>query len=292
MTAQPKSASSARPFSRTPLTHQHVRDIVRQALEPVTFVHALWEGGSTAFGRDDAWSDVDLQACVDDDQVEETFSVIETALEKACGIEDRFILPEPTWHGHAQRFFRFRGQPPWLMLDLVVQKRSAENRFLEPEIHGEQPFLFDRIGLGKARPALDREAWEGRLRGRLEFLQARTRMFAHLVEKECRRRHAIDARHFYQSLVLNPLIELLRIRHDPARHDFGARYLHVVLPAPVLKRLEGLSFVRNLDDLQSKHRIALRWFDELARELARAPRLAYGLAGEESEHAPGKGRRS
>lgn len=264
---------------KPPLSRARLREIVRTALEPLPFVHALWEGGSTAFARDDAWSDVDLQACVDDERVAETFAAIEEALSVATEIESIYHVPEPAWHGHAQRFYRFRNEPPWLMLDLCVQKRSNENRFLEAEIHGRQVFLFDKVALADALPPPDADAWDKRLRARLEALRARTAMFAILVEKECRRQRPIDAIAFYQSLIIAPLVELLRIRHDPWRHNFGMRYLHHALPAPLARRLEELLFVRNFPDLQTKQRVALRWFAELADDLSRMPRLVYPAGG-------------
>jgi len=279
--ASPRSAQPApgRAFSRTPLTRQHIVELVQRTLQPLAFVHALWEGGSTAFGRADGFSDADLQVCVDDDKVAATFAAVEAELEKVLGIDTTFAVPEPTWHGHAQRFYRFVGREPWLMLDLCVQKRSNESRFLEPEIHGKAPFLFDKIDLAASTRPLDIEAHETKLRARIEMLRTRMHLFAHMVEKECRRQRPLDAMGFYHGLVIAPLVELLRIRHDPWRHDFGMRYLHTTLPVDQARRLEDLLFIRNFPDLQSKQRVAVRWFTDLAAELARAPKLVYTTGG-------------
>lgn len=275
----PQHQQPGKAFSRTPLTRQHLIDLVQRTLQPLPFVHALWEGGSAAFGRADQFSDADLQACVDDDKVAETFAAVEAELEKVLGIETRFIVPEPAWHGHAQRFYRFVGREPWIMLDLCVQKRSNERRFLETEIHGKAPFLFDKIELAASTKPLDIEAHEKKLRARIEMLRTRMHLFAHMVEKECRRQRPLDAIHFYHGLILAPLVELLRIRHDPWRHDFGMRYLHTTLPVDQARRLEDLLFIRNFPDLQAKQRVAVRWFDSLAAELARAPKLVYTSGG-------------
>jgi hypothetical protein len=274
MTERPASAQ-ARPFSRRPLTREHLREIVRAALQPLEFAHAAWEGGSVAFGRQDAWSDVDLQVVVEDDRVDDTFNATEKALGTACPIESTYTVPAPTSHGHAQRFYRFQGQPAWMMLDLCVMKRSAANRFLEPEIHGEASFLFDKIGLRESAAPVPPEVWDAKLRARVAELRARTSMLAVLADKEARRRHPIDACAFHTSLILAPLVELLRIRHDPWRHDFGLRGLHHALPAALARRVEELCFVRNLADLQVKQRAALRWIEELVIELEKAPKLTY-----------------
>ena len=272
-------AQPGRAFSRTPLTRQHLVELVQRTLQPLAFVHALWEGGSAAFGRADAFSDADLQACADDDKIEATFAAVEAELEKVLGIESRFVVPEPTWHGHAQRFYRFVGREPWLLLDLVVRRRSAPLNLMEREIHGKAMFLFDKADLAASIAPADTEGHEHKLRARIEQLRTQMHFFAHLVEKECRRQRVLDAIHFYHALIIAPLVELLRIRHDPWRHDFGMRYLHTTLPVDQARRLEDLLFIRNFPDLQSKQRIAVRWFTDLAAELARAPKLVYTTGG-------------
>ena len=49
-----------------PLTRSAILTTLRQALEPLPYVHAMWEGGAAAFGRVDEWSDIDLQVDADD----------------------------------------------------------------------------------------------------------------------------------------------------------------------------------------------------------------------------------
>ena len=67
---------------------------------------------------------------------------------------------------------------------------------------------------------------------------------------------------FYQAFVLRPLVEALRIRHDPWRHDFDVRYLRFDLPADVRERVEALWFVRDREDLAAKHAAASAWLRE------------------------------
>jgi hypothetical protein len=42
------------------ITHQDILTGLRQALEPLPYVNAMWEGGAAAFHRVDEWSDIDL----------------------------------------------------------------------------------------------------------------------------------------------------------------------------------------------------------------------------------------
>jgi hypothetical protein len=256
------------------LTRPALLEAVHRALEPLPFVHCLWEGGSTSFGADDEWSDVDLQCEVDDDKVGATFDAVESALAKIAKVSLTFVVPEPAWHGHGQRFYQFANADAWLMLDLCVMKRTAAYKFNEPIIHGRPRILFDRSGLfGVNVVRTNHGAFEAKLRGRVTALRARFAMFQILVLKENWRGRPIDALHFYQGLTLAPLVELLRIKHDPLRHNWSNRYLHRVLPAAEAKRLQGLMYVTNPKQIPAKRKDAEDWFNQLADELDARPAL-------------------
>ncbi|HNC22846.1 MAG TPA: hypothetical protein PLU52_01470 [Opitutaceae bacterium] len=257
-----------------PLDRPTLIATVRQALEPQPWAHALWEGGSAGFGRADQWSDVDLQAEVDDDKVAATFAAVEAALAKVAQVSLVFAVPEPAWHGHSQRFYRFANAEPWLILDFCVIKRGGGYKFNEPDVHGRAPVLFDRSGLfGSHVVKTDRAALETRLRGRIEALRVRFAMFQVLVDKETWRGNPIDALHFYQGLTLAPLVELLRIKHDPLRSTWGNRYLHRTLPTPEADRLAKLMYVATPDQVAPKRAEAETWFNALADELSARKQL-------------------
>lgn len=239
-----------------------------KALEALPWVDAMWEGGSAAFGRVDQWSDVDLQAIAEDARVPEIFEIVEAALATLSPVKQVYRVPEPAWHGHSQRFYELEAAGPFLMVDFCVMKRSSTNRFFEREIHGEARFIFDRAGVVAGIRPGDPVAWDARLRDRIAQLTARFRMFQSLVTKDCLRGRALDAVNFYQSLTLVPLVEMLRIKHDPWRHNFGWRYLQHDLPAEDHARLVRLAYPGKLDAIPALHEEAVRWFEELAAELA------------------------
>lgn len=278
------------------LTRNTIRQRVLETLEPLEFVHALWESGSAAFHEADNWSDIDLNVCVDDGRIDDAFRALEDAFARHMPVERRVVMPEPTWHGHAQRIYRFRDAPPWLLLDLCIQKRSATgNRLIEPEIHGTPRFLFDRAGIREETAPLDPAEHEKRLRARLATLVERVSLFSGFVEKELRRRHPTDAISFYHTFVIAPLVEALRIRHDPWRHDWGLRHLHRCLHRGDLRKLENLLFIRHPDELSPKTRAALRWFHALARDIEsrtplvrgrRPPSAPNDAGGEQGAPAP------
>ena len=59
-------------------------------------------------------------------------------------------------------------------------------------------------------------------------------------------------------------MRLLRVRHCPARHDFGLRYLRTDLPAGMAEQVEALL---PGPDLSARARAAFAWQDEVLAEL-------------------------
>ena len=74
---------------------------------------------------------------------------------------------------------------------------------------------------------------------------------------------ALAALGLWHRHVLAPLVTLYRVRHTPARHDFGTRYTRHDLPAEVQETLAELAFVTGLDDIAAKLPASERLLGEL-----------------------------
>jgi hypothetical protein len=245
---------------------QQVIEVLKEALLPLSWVNAAWLGGSDAFGRADELSDVDLQVDVDDGYVAATFGAVEAALAAASPIVARLVMPMPTWHGHAQRFYRLRDTAETCAVDVVVFERSDPRRYYnQPERHGRPLVLFDRAGVVRPVP-LDQAELAATLARAVAGIRERLPFTLPQVAKDVRRGDALAALASYQRYLLAPLVDLYRVHHAPARHDFGTRYTGDDLPPEVQATLVELSFVRDLDDLAAK--------------AARAERLLRGLLDE------------
>jgi hypothetical protein len=246
------------------VTRSQLVATLQHALQHFAAADAAWEGGSAAFGTEDGLSDVDAVAVVADDAVGPAFTVVEAALDALSPI---VLRHEPVaTPGFAQRFYRLRDAGEFLVVDLVLIRRSDPLLFREVELHGHGRTWFDRRGIlveGHLDAARDMDL----ARARVPVLAAAFAMFQHIVSKERLRGHAVDALVFYQSMTFRPLVEALRLLHDPQRRVFGPRYLARDLPAGVCRRLEALAFVRDLDDLAVKHDEARRWFERCIERL-------------------------
>lgn len=236
------------------LTRDTIIQHLAQQLRPADELRAATLGGSDATGRADELSDVDLVVFVAPglgrEGVERAVQRIDDAIELLTPIHTRLRLPMPTWHGFDQAFYRLANAHEWTMLDWLIIPLDHPKRemFLEVERHGHHRILFDKDGI--VIPAhLDRAALNTHLANRIIELRTRWEIFNHMGAKQARRGLPVDAAHFYQALVLRPLVDLLRILHAPERHDFGFRYLRDDLPAALYAEVCTLAYPRSADDL-------------------------------------------
>lgn len=248
---------------------------LQRTLQAMPDVDAAWEGGSAAFGSNDALSDIDAVVVVADDAVEATFAVVESALQALSPVALRYDTPGT--QGYSQKFYRLRDAGEFLVIDLVLIRRSDPLLFREVELHGQGHTWLDRRGL-LVQAHLDMADDLGRARARVAALDAAFQMFQHVVSKETLRGRAVEALSFYQAMTVRPLIEALRLLHAPHTRIFGPRYLARDLPPAACSLVQHLSFVHDLDDLAGKHAQARQQFEAcIARLKSQGP--GAGLEG-------------
>ncbi len=248
------------------LTREEIIQALVNAFKPLDYVHAFYEGGAAAFNRVDEWSDIDLYLVVDDDKVDETFLAFEMTLKSLSAMKQKYEIPQSPFPGVYQAFYRLEDTNDYLPIDLAVLKLSSPDKFLEPEIHGEVVFFFNKLDKVRCSP-LDKNALTRKILERLERLQARFAMFNNFVQKELNRKNYLEALDLYHHLTLASLVEALRIQHNPVHYDFRMRYVHYELPQDVVQKLQDLFFVNSNEDLQKKYREAIEWFHTLMSTL-------------------------
>ncbi|UCE43900.1 MAG: hypothetical protein JSV57_06030 [Candidatus Bathyarchaeota archaeon] len=248
------------------LTREVIIETLIDVLMPLDYVHAFWEGGAAAFNRIDKWSDIDLYIVVDDKNIEETFLAVEKALKTLSPLEQKYEIPQLPWPDLFQAFYRLKHASEYLVIDLVIMKLKAQEKLLEPEIHGNAIFYFNKSNKIKP-PPLNKEAMLAKLQKRLKRLKARFEMFNIFVQKEINRGNHLEAIDFYRGLTFASLVEALRIKYNPVHHNFKMHYVQYELPLEVIKRLEQFYFVKDEKDLQKKYPEATEWFHETMSEI-------------------------
>ncbi len=248
------------------ITRDEITAAIAAALEPLDFVHAMWEGGAVANNRADRWSDIDICVSAEDGRVKELFPVVERALEALAPIELKYDVLAPTLGEYVQAFYRLEGAGKFMLVDFAVFKHSAKDKLLEPEIHGNAIFHFNKAGAVEV-PSLDPDRHIAAMKDALERTRRKCEMFAPFVEKEILRGDYLRALDLYQRMVLGALVQALRIKHKPEHYDFGVSYNRYHLPADVVERLSDLYFARDGKDLEEKYRRALAWYEQACNEI-------------------------
>lgn len=239
---------------------------IAEALKPLDYVYGMWQCGSSAFKRVDQWSDIDIVVDADDHKVRDVFPTIDKALEALTAIEISYECPQPMSEGAYQKVYKLEGISKFMVIEVCVVKHSGSEKFLQREIHGEVLVHFDKENLTEIKP-IDEEKFYAQLNTRLENIDKLFNIYQFLIEKEINRDNRIEALAFYNNFTLNPLVEVLRMKYSPYRYSFRSRYVYYDLPKEVVKNLEDLYFITDIEDLSLKHKEAIRWFNITVAQL-------------------------
>jgi predicted nucleotidyltransferase len=244
-----------------------ILQVLIRELQSQDFVLAFWQGGSAAHGYTDEWSDIDIEVIVEDNYVEETFQIVEAALQTISEISLKYRVPEPTWHSHSQCFYQLAGVSPFLVIDFAVMKRSSRNDFLDVERHGNPVIAFDKANL-VVPTHLDTTKHFAKMKERFVSLKTTFNFRQLFVQKEILRGHFAEAVAKYHNYTLNPLIELLGMLYRPYRYDFMLlKYFNRDFPPEVVARVDALYSIRDLNELAKKHQLAEEMFVETLSHL-------------------------
>ena len=250
--------------SERKLAREVIIQTLVDTLKPLDYVHAFWEGGAAAHNRVDEWSDLDLYLVVDDKKVDDTFLALEKGLKLVSPIKQKHGVFKHTGF-YSQAFYSLQDASEYLMIDVAVFELSSPDKELEPEIHGNAVFYFNKSNKIKP-PRLDKDAFVKQLQKRLVGLEGEFYMFNNFVQKEINRGNSLEAIDSYY-LLLKWLVETLRISYSPLHYDFKMRYIHYELPADIVKQLERLYFVKDMEDLQKKYDEVVEWFPKMMSEI-------------------------
>lgn len=243
------------------ITEHDVLNALAETLQPLLYVNAMWLGGSAAWKRNDAYSDIDLMIDADDAQVDETMRTVKDLFESRFGIEMMYDIQPPAWPGLTQTFFKLKNSSRFMLIDCCILKHSAEGKFLEQEIHGKPQVLFDKKNVVRPISINQEEHWQ-KVQVKLPMMKARFDIFQVMIEKELMRENYLDAFAYYTGFTLQPLVELLRIKYAPQFSGFGIRYLPIHLPKELATQVEQLYFVKDGADLKQKWQQAVQMFGD------------------------------
>jgi hypothetical protein len=179
----------------------------------------------------------------------------------------RLVMPMPTWHGHAQRFYRLRDTAEFTPVDVVVFQRSDPRRYYnQTERHGRPLVLFDRAGVVRPEP-LDPAELRATLAREVAGIRERLPFTLPLVAKEVRRGDALAALGSGTVTCWPPWSPSTESATPRPAMTSAPATPRPDLPAQVQETLAELAFVTGLDDIAAKLPAAKRLLGELLEEL-------------------------
>lgn len=242
---------------------------LKERLEPLEYIYALWLEGADATGMVDEYSDIDFWVDFEDEYEKEAIKAVESALEEIARIDYKHIVK----HGHPkirQRIYHLSGSSEYLMIDFCWQLHSRagnECEYIKGNTVEAAKVLFDKAEVVRfvdGNPANYMEANKARLE------ECKYRYNQHYrVKKYIRRGLYLEAYAYYNRYVLEPLIDLLRIMYTPVNADYYLIHISHHIPEDKLKRLEYFAQINSLDAMEKRIPEAEDWFNEMTKELER-----------------------
>ncbi|HAQ62423.1 TPA: hypothetical protein DCR49_10580 [Candidatus Delongbacteria bacterium] len=247
-------------------TREQVAEEIKSLLIKDKKVIAAWEGGSAATGFMDKYSDLDLYVVCEDDAVEAVYAKLEKLIEKNYGIERKYRVPEPAWHGCSQCFYKVGNVPELYYLDIAVIKRSIPDKFTEKDRHGDSVIWFEKEKMIDPTPTPKKKVIE---KGKqlYRFIADSDFLMETELKKALARKNFTEAYPAYYRLVASNLGILLNLKYRPCKVDFGIRYAYRDFPKKEVDLIADSFRITSLEDIEKKSKKVLKRIEELKKEL-------------------------
>lgn len=229
-------------------TRESAVNVIKKKVLEMEKVTAAWEGGSVATGFDDDYSDLDLCMICKDEHKEEVLSEMVKFLENTFGQENMYRLPEPTYHGFSQVFFKTLNTPDLFYVDFAVMGESVEDKYIEENRHGIGHVWVDKYKLDPSPRSHDKikEVAKNLYNSTIE------KDFILILElkKQIQRQIFSEAFPLYMSFIARCIVPLMNIKYRPAKADFGMRYIYRDYPKDRYQFIENALRVNDIESLK------------------------------------------
>jgi len=210
-------------------------------------VHAMWVAGSVAEGHNDELSDIDLWIDIDDGKDKEVFSTIQNYLSSQGKLDINFSEGITPPYSHC--VYHIAGMDPYHFIEITLHSHSNEIGLFDSL--RKIKVLFDKDGTTNFKP-FDKISYEKMLKERKQFLLEKMKFGEQSITKEITRGQFLEALHNYQFWLVEPLVELVRIKFTPLKITYGLKHGTRDLPADTVREIESLHIIKSLNDLSNK----------------------------------------
>ncbi len=112
------------------INRSQIVEKLKERLEPLDFIYAMWLEGSDASGTVDEFSDLDFWVDFEDEYEITVYEAVENTLSELAQIDYKYVVK----HGHPkirQRIYHLAGSSEYLMIDFCWQLHSRAKRECE-----------------------------------------------------------------------------------------------------------------------------------------------------------------
>lgn len=248
-------------------TYQQIINSISEGLYINPSVYAFWLEGSHAHGIADEYSDIDLWFDVEDGKEDNILCSIRDIVSAIAPIDydQQAANPHPQiW----QSVLHLTGTPEFMRLDICIQSHSRDICFAEGFVDQKIKVLFDKCGIIRYS-ATDWQALKNEQFARAKELMSSYTIAQSNLRKELARRNFLEALNYYHNDILKPLIEVLRIRHQPTKQEFHLKHIYRDLPEDIISIMEDLYAVKCLEDIEAKWRFGDCLFKETVDDISK-----------------------
>lgn len=235
-------------------------------------VRAIWLCGSAVTGGYDEWSDLDVELLAAPGTHGATYQRLLASYGDRFGPSSVWQLPEAVAPGTRQFISAIDADPgrlaaPTRIVDLVVKDVSDAARTVDEVRHGRPLIVHDPHGLIRLGPE-SRADQRAAIAEAVEQIRHRREVGHWLVNRAIARGQLPEAVSLYLRFALTPVVQLLRIRDCPERHDYALRYLHTDLSPADAARVDAL--LPGVERLRALSDDCFEWQDGLLAEVDRS----------------------
>jgi hypothetical protein len=232
-------------------------------------VRAIWLCGSAVTGGYDEWSDLDVELLATAGTHVATYQRLLTSYGDRFAPSSVWQLPATVAPGTRQFISVIDADPgqltaPTRIVDLVVKDLSDAARTVDVVRHGRPLVVHDPDALVRVGPE-SRDDQRTAIAETIEQTRQRREVGHWLVNRAIARGQLPEAVSLYLRFALTPVVQLLRIRDCPERHDYGLRYLHTDLSPADAARVDAL--LPGVERLRALSDDCFAWQDGLLAEV-------------------------
>lgn len=244
-----------------------LRDFARTDPDAV----AAWIGGSAVTGGYDDWSDLDAEMLAAPGTHVAVFDRLVASYRSSFDPSSVWQIPESVDPQVRQIISTIEADPgslaaPTRILDIVVKDLDESTRRVDVVRHGSPLMLHDPEGVVELGPE-SADDQHRRMTETVSQIRQRREVGHWLVNRAVARGQLPEALSLYVRFALTPVVQLLRIRDCPRRHDYGLRYLHTDLDPADAARIDAL--LPGSDRLRELSDACFAWQDELLAQQTR-----------------------